>query len=913
MSAIPPVLYPTFNVDEWKVDTTSTNNDFEVLFADVGKFNTVEAKTVKTDVIESVGHSISNFTCDENAIIKKNTFINDILPLGNQVSSYTGIVNSVLLVQLQDINGDPTGVFRILCLEYNSTKTTIKGVARDINGNFLSESQEYLISLSAFQDYYGRYTYFNTNLEPYFCVDYTTATNTTRLLFYINTFGSDNWDEIYPQTGNPIQVEIVAQNFFINESFLPKRVLSNPSENTLSFFNKDSTILADIITASTYNGLPSASTSNAGIVLLNNSGTSTSAGEAATAQSLFLAKNALQTSINTLTTAVSNKVSKSGDTMTGLLNCQSINSQFGIESSNFHLQSTDRIPINAGLGIWDLIDNSIRLYADYDLNSKIYLGINTFNKAEVSLDGLKLIDNTNCILKLQSGISNENRISFGDSTVSNRGRIHYNNSSNEFNFHTNSNSTPNLRMSSTGMTYNNVNHSFNSLNGATNFLTITSNGNVGIGGTSTPDSNLTIGPSGVNSSGLLPGVGMLSTSISNRNYAVGQGGNNNVFLQWIFQSNPANGFGSLSTFGGSNPIVLQRDGGNVAIGMFSPTNLTNRLTVNGDIGTLSTRQYIRSSGFISNAAGLISDFGASDLGFVALAGSALALITNGAERMRVHNDGNIGINQTNPLQRLHIRDTGGGIRPLIRLENSGGQNSTCGIEMITYSENSSFRPSVQIFAQDNNDFAANLSIRLRVPGLSNVTTDPVTRMTIRNNGNVGIGRIPETNILEVQGNASKTSGGSAWLEPSDSRIKENIEDANLDILYDNIKNIKLHYYRKIDKYSPNETDRHQIGVIAQELKEGGVYPKAVQISPLEKFKIGTELVDYEETDEEGNIIIKQKEQDIFEEMENFHIVNYDQLYKANLGATQKLIEKVEEQDLIIKSLINRLELLENKN
>ena len=57
------------------------------------------------------------------------------------------------------------------------------------------------------------------------------------------------------------------------------------------------------------------------------------------------------------------------------------------------------------------------------------------------------------------------------------------------------------------------------------------------------------------------------------------------------------------------------------------------------------------------------------------------------------------------------------------------------------------------------------------PGISTTTFNE--RMRITQGGRVGIGRTATTNILEVEGNASKTPA-TAWLANSDRRIKKDI-------------------------------------------------------------------------------------------------------------------------------------------
>ncbi|MGE4071271.1 MAG: tail fiber domain-containing protein [Lysobacterales bacterium] len=91
---------------------------------------------------------------------------------------------------------------------------------------------------------------------------------------------------------------------------------------------------------------------------------------------------------------------------------------------------------------------------------------------------------------------------------------------------------------------------------------------------------------------------------------------------------------------------------------------------------------------------------------------------------------------------------------------------------------------------------------------------------------VGIARDPETNTLEIEGNASKTTSGS-WLANSDARIKteiQEIDDALARLL--RLRPVTFRYTADYRAAHPGIADQTYYNVIAQEFAQ--VFPEAVQ-------------------------------------------------------------------------------------
>ena len=63
---------------------------------------------------------------------------------------------------------------------------------------------------------------------------------------------------------------------------------------------------------------------------------------------------------------------------------------------------------------------------------------------------------------------------------------------------------------------------------------------------------------------------MKSTSSERKHYVVGQATDRNAFLTWNYNATANSAYAHLGTYGGSNSLALQADGGNVGIGSTSP-------------------------------------------------------------------------------------------------------------------------------------------------------------------------------------------------------------------------------------------------------------------------------------------------------------------------------------------------------
>jgi hypothetical protein len=139
-----------------------------------------------------------------------------------------------------------------------------------------------------------------------------------------------------------------------------------------------------------------------------------------------------------------------------------------------------------------------------------------------------------------------------------------------------------------------------------------------------------------------------------------------------------------------------------------------------------------------------------------------------------------------------------------------------------------------------NTTTSNVSVRYHL--LNPVKTTEGAQWTYSSNnpnvyhlGNVGIGTTnPEYN-LDVRGNIYTSIGGytgstlTTWSITSDRRIKENIVKASYEKCLENVNKIELYNFNFKDN-CVNTNDKHQLGFIAQEVRE--VYPKAVEVNKM---------------------------------------------------------------------------------
>jgi hypothetical protein len=238
---------------------------------------------------------------------------------------------------------------------------------------------------------------------------------------------------------------------------------------------------------------------------------------------------------------------------------------------------------------------------------------------------------------------------------------------------------------------------------------------------------------------------------------------------------------SLFVGGGAN-------GGNVGIGTDSPGNQLHVYnTGNGEvkIERASGAQILLQA---QAAAGVVGTNSNHDLD----------LKTNGSTRVKIENSGNVGIGTTSPANKLTVEGDIGFVGYL-------GQGSIYG-----NTGNSSYA-RVQLY-----DPATGYTTFNNISYGYYFQTGGGTKMTILNNGNVGIGTTSPGVSLDVVGAIRATGDVTAYYS-SDERLKDNkkvIENA-----VNKINKINGYEFDWVPKEGVHTNEGHDIGIMAQEVEK----------------------------------------------------------------------------------------------
>ena len=183
-----------------------------------------------------------------------------------------------------------------------------------------------------------------------------------------------------------------------------------------------------------------------------------------------------------------------------------------------------------------------------------------------------------------------------------------------------------------------------------------------------------------------------------------------------------------------------------------------------------------------------------------------------------------------------------------------------------------------------NTTTSNVSVRYHL--LNPIKTTEGAQWTYSSNnpnvyhlGSVGIGTTSPEYTLDVRGSIYSSIGGytqsglTTWSITSDRRIKENIVKASYEKCLENVNKIELYNFNFKDN-CVNTNDKHQLGFIAQEVRE--VYPKAVEVNKM--------ILNTNET------------------IDDILTLNTTQIDYTLYGAVKNLIEKIDNIDIELENL-----------
>ncbi len=330
------------------------------------------------------------------------------------------------------------------------------------------------------------------------------------------------------------------------------------------------------------------------------------------------------------------------------------------------------------------------------------------------------------------------------------------------------------------------------------------------------------------------------------------------------------GYFQARGYGGGLPLLLNPNGGNVGVGTGNP-NTT--LDVNGSVSISGVCYSSGSGSTYLNGNQLNAEYNINATAELAINYSGYlggttqfrdTTFFNGKNTIiakLVGSSGNLGLGTTSPTATLDV---------------NGDANISGNIFCKNY---------LRVL---NDDSSSNFFINTGYKGSTqtngyvtyNIYSGTGTHYfwdTVETVGNVGIGKAPLTNQLDLSTDSARKLTTNTWLTGSDYRIKEDIVDANIDRCYDIISNIKLKHYKWIPEIAEKVEDKAMLGWIAQDVET--YFPKAV--SKINEYGY-----------------------------DDFRVLNADQMYKVMYGALQKVIIKCDLYENEIISLKEKIQLLE---
>ena len=360
--------------------------------------------------------------------------------------------------------------------------------------------------------------------------------------------------------------------------------------------------------------------------------------------------------------------------------------------------------------------------------------------------------------------------------------------------------------------------------GLVEYLNIISNGNTAIGDNLTPTERLHVGGNARITGSVTATRFNANTTESGISSQYGSTNATNSYVSYIYNnSNIAYLGNGTSLFSGVNATdfgITTAISSNLIFG----TNNLERMSIlsGGAIRFKGINTTANLNALFENSSSALNFFSTEgsgttkDIGFYNSGSGGLGVIILKA-------NGNVGIGTTSPGYKLHIE----GPSATLTIADATSYTQGVGGKLLL---NGNYRSVGDITEagyikaskvnSTNNDFGFDM-----IFATSNYPNGLAERMRITSTGNVGIGRTPTTNALEVNGDASKTTVGS-WAANSDSTIKTEIH--TIEGALDRINKVRLVSFKYKDDYkflNPSIKDKFYQNVIAQEFQK--IYPDYV--------------------------------------------------------------------------------------
>ena len=274
---------------------------------------------------------------------------------------------------------------------------------------------------------------------------------------------------------------------------------------------------------------------------------------------------------------------------------------------------------------------------------------------------------------------------------------------------------------------------------------------------------------------------------------------------------------------------------------------------------------------------------------------------DGDDHIAVMPSGNCGIGKTNPGYKLDVEgncrvsstlNVGGnklvieGTSPTLYLRDADSRSGMIHMNgNLMYFLNGSGNNSETWAQQANNRWAMTINM-----ANNNIETGgTLYTYGIRGYSSLLLGSWTYSNNITVNNNGYNYQRNNSyyWSVNSDERIKENIEEANYEMCYNNVSNLPLKRYNLREGVNnTTHKDKNKLGFIAQQVQ--AIFPKNVEICPVSIYN-------------SSNVII--------EEIEDCLSVDVEQVQMSLYGAfkyAQTKIKNLEAENKILNDKINIL-------